>query len=340
MQKKGLNILKFLFFLGLGILLIWLATRNLTENDKANIFEAFKQTNYFWVFVSLALGVLSHLSRAIRWRILLQPLGFNPKISNTFFAVMVGYLANFALPRLGEVSRCGVLTKYETIPFTEGFGTVIAERVIDLLCLIIIFFATLFFQFDALWGLTNAKIVQPASEKLSGMLQGNSFMLILGVVMLAVTASFFVFRKKGGVLTGKVKNILTGFIEGLKTVKKLDKPVWFIIHTIIIWILYVSSILTGFMCLNETSVLGTSAAFAVLIFSTLGVIFVPGGTGASQALVTETLTMLFKIPFTFAFAFAWLMWASQFVLILLIGVISLILLPMLNKTTGTSTSKN
>ena len=119
----------------------------------------------------MVLSILSHVSRAIRWRILLQPLGFNPKLSNTFFAVMVGYLANFALPRLGEVSRCGVLTKYEKIPFTEAFGTVIAERVIDLLCLIIIFFATLFFQFNELWGLTNDYIVQPAKLKFSSIFQ-------------------------------------------------------------------------------------------------------------------------------------------------------------------------
>lgn len=332
MQKKSLSILKFLFFLGIGILLIWLAVRNLTANDKASIAEAFEQTDYFWVSVTLVLSILSHVSRAIRWRILIQPLGFNPTLSNTFFAVMVGYLANFALPRLGEVSRCGVLTKYEKIPFTEAFGTVIAERVIDLICLILIFFATLFFQFDALWGLTNDKIVQPAKLKLSVLLQDNSFMMVFGILMIGVTASFFVFRKKNnGVLNKKIKDMLHGFAEGLRSVKDIKRPYLFVFHTILIWLLYISSIFFGFLCFKETSGLGADAAFAVLIFSTIGVIFVPGGTGASQALVTETLSAIFKVSFTFAFAFAWLMWTSQFVLILLVGVISLILLPILNK---------
>lgn len=332
MQKKSLRILKFLFFLGIGILLIWLAVRNLTANDKASIAEAFKQTDYFWVAVTLVLSILSHLSRAIRWRILIQPLGFNPKLYNTFFAVMVGYLANFALPRLGEVSRCGVLSKYEKIPFTEAFGTVIAERVIDLICLIIIFFATLFFQFDALWGLTNDKIVQPAKLKMAVLLQDNSYLMVFGILMIAITASFFVFRKKNnGVLNKKMKDLLHGFAEGLRSVKDIKRPYLFIFHTVLIWLLYIASIFFGFLCFKETSHLGTDAAFAVLIFSTIGVIFVPGGTGASQALVTETLSAIFKVSFTFSFAFAWLMWTSQFALILLAGVISLILLPLLNK---------
>jgi glycosyltransferase 2 family protein len=322
-------------FLGLGILLIWLAVRNLTEEDKTNIVAAFKQTDYFWIAVSLVLSILSHVSRAVRWRILIQPLGFNPKISNTFFAVMVGYLANFALPRLGEVSRCGVLTKYEKIPFTEAFGTVIAERVIDLICLIIIFFATLIFQFDELWGLTNNKIIQPASVKIASLLQHNLFLPVFGIIMIGITASFFMFRKKNnGSLFKKINGLIQGFVEGLKSAKNIKRPFLFIFHTLLIWVLYISSIFTGFMCFGETAHLGTDAAFAVLIFSTLGVIFVPGGTGASQALVTETLTVIFKISFTFSFAFAWLMWTSQFALILLFGVISLILLPILNKSTS------
>lgn len=312
--------------------MIWLAVRNLSEQDKISIAEAFKQTNYFWVFITLLLSLLSHVSRAIRWKILIQPLGFNPKLSNTFFAVMVGYLANFALPRLGEVSRCGVLSKYEKIPFTEAFGTVIAERVIDLICLIIIFFVTLFFQFDALWGLTNDKIVQPATLKFSSLLQNNSFLTLFGILMIGVTASFFIFRKKNnGVLNKKIKGAVHGLVEGLRSVKDIKRPYLFIFHTLLIWFLYIACTLIGFLCFKETSDLGIDAAFAVLIFSTIGVIFVPGGTGASQALVTETLNAIFKISFTFSFAFAWLMWTSQFALLLLLGVISLILLPLLNK---------
>ncbi len=332
MKKQGLNVLKFLFFLGIGILLVWLAVRNLTEKDKASIADAFTQADYFWIFVSMFLSGLSHLVRAMRWRILIQPLGFNPKLSNTFFAVMVGYLANFALPRLGEVSRCGVLTKYEKIPFTEAFGTVIAERAIDMICLIIVFFTALIFQFDRLWTLTNEKILNPLSAKFSSLMQNNLFVAAFALIITAIMILFFIFRKKGkGLFYKKIKDAALGFWEGLKSVKNIKRPYLFIFHTVLIWFLYIALLYAGFFCFKETSTLGFGAATAIMIFGSLGIIFVPGGTGAYQALVTETLTTAFKISFTFAFAFSWLIWTSQFILILLLGVISLILLPVLNK---------
>ncbi len=321
-----------MFFLGVGGLLIWLAVRNLTDQDKSSIKEAFTQADYFWIAVSMVLSALSHLVRAMRWKILIQPLGFNPKLSNTFFAVMVGYLANFALPRLGEVSRCGVLTKYEKIPFTESFGTVIAERAIDVVCLIIIFTGTLIFQFDQLWGLTNEKIVSPLSTKLSSLMQSNLFVIVFAVFMVGITISFFVFRKKAkGTFYKKIKGVALGFWEGLKAAKNIKRPYLFIFHTALIWFLYTALLYVGFFCFKETSALGMGAALAIMLFGSLGIAFVPGGTGAYQALVTETLTSAFKVTFTFAFAFAWLIWTAQFALTIILGVVSLVLLPVLNK---------
>ncbi len=131
MKKQALNVLKFLFFLSIGIVLIWLAVRNKTEEELVNIKLALEAADYFWISLSIIISGLSHYFRAIRWKLMLKPMGYNPKTSNTIFALLVGYLANFALPRLGEVSRCGLLTKYEKVPFTEAFGTVIAERALD-----------------------------------------------------------------------------------------------------------------------------------------------------------------------------------------------------------------
>lgn len=332
MKKKTLSILKFLFFLGVGILLIWLAVRNLTEKDKASIADAFTQANYYWIALSMLLSFFSHWVRAMRWRLLIQPLGFNPKLSNTFFALMVGYLANLALPRLGEVSRCGVLTKYEKIPFTEGFGTVIAERAIDLLCLLLIFLGALVFQFDELWCLTNDKIIRPLSTKFSSMMESKIFLILFALIMVGITLSFFVFRKRNkGAFSKKIKEIALGFWEGIKSVKNIKRPFLFIFHTVLIWFLYTALLYVGFFCFKETSYLSFGAGVAIMLFGSLGIAFVPGGTGAYQALVTETLTSAYKTSFTFAFAFSWLIWTSQFALILLLGVISLILLPVFNK---------
>ena len=335
MKKKFINILKFFFFLGLGILLIWLAVRNLTESDIVSVTEAFNQANYFWIALSLIISFFSHLVRAMRWKILIEPLGFYPKLSNTFFALMVGYLANFALPRLGEVSRCSVLAKYEKIPFSETFGTVIAERAIDLLCLIIIFFATLFFQFEQLWGLTNNTIFMPLLKKITLLMEDNKFIPLVIIILFISGVVFFLFRKKSkGIFSKKIKELALGFLEGLKSIKNIKRPFLFIFYTVLIWVLYTAVLYVGFFCFEETSILTFGAALAIMLFGSLGIIFVPGGTGAYQALVTETLTFAYHTPFSFAFAFSWLIWTSQFVLILSLGVISLILLPLLNKKTN------
>ena len=142
-MRNASAIVKFLLFLSIGMLLVWLVVKDITAEEKTNIKIAFEKANYFWIVLSMILVTVSHWSRAVRWKMLLEPLGYKPKTSNTFFAIMVGYLANLALPRLGEVSRCGVLNKYEKVSFEEAFGTVIAERAIDLLCLVLVFFLTL-----------------------------------------------------------------------------------------------------------------------------------------------------------------------------------------------------
>lgn len=332
MKKQLGNILKFLFFLGIGVLLIWLAVRNLTPEDKITIFKAFDEADYWWIVFATILSLISHLVRAMRWQLLLQPLGFNPKLYNTFFALMVGYLANLALPRVGEVSRCGILTKYEKIPFTEAFGTVIAERAIDLLCLMLIFTGALVFQFEELWGLTNEKILNPLTTKLSGLMQNNLFLIVFAfAIALFVGVIVVLGRKNKGVFIKKVKDLALGFWEGLKAVKKIKRPYLFIFQTIVIWFFYTYVIYLSFNCFAETTNLGFGAALATMLFGSLGIAFVPGGTGAYQTLVTETLTTGYKAPFAFAFAFSWLIWASQFIFLLLIGVVSLILLPILNK---------
>lgn len=321
-----------MFFLGIGILLIWLAVRNLTQEDKTTISKAFDEADYFWIIFATLLSGFSHLIRAMRWRLLIQPLGFNPKLYNTFFALMVGYMANLALPRLGEVSRCGMLTRYEKIPFTASFGTVIAERAIDLLCMILLFAGTLVFQFDELWSLTNEKILAPLSTKLSGLMQSGLFVW-MAVIILAIFAGLIVVlaKKSKGAFLKKVKELGLGFWDGLKSVKNIKRPYLFILHTVLIWFLYTYVLYLSFNCFKELTGLSFGAALATMLFGSIGIVFVPGGTGAYQALVTETLTSAYKAPFAFAFAFSWLIWSAQFIFLLLAGVISLILLPVLNK---------
>ncbi|HEV7230055.1 MAG TPA: lysylphosphatidylglycerol synthase transmembrane domain-containing protein, partial [Bacteroidia bacterium] len=168
MKKKLITFLKVLIFLSLGLFLVWFALKDVDATKRAQIKAAFSSARYSWVFLSLALGVLSHISRSMRWRLMLQTLGHKPRLSNTFFAVMIGYMANYApIPRLGEASRCGILTRYEKIPFTESFGTVIAERLIDVLCLFLVFVITFFVQFDRINGMAHIYVIDPLALRFS-----------------------------------------------------------------------------------------------------------------------------------------------------------------------------
>lgn len=332
MKKPVTNILKFLFFLSIGILLIWLAVHNKTDEEIANIKIAIKQANYFWIGVSLLVTGLSHAFRALRWKMLLKPLGHSPKTSNTFFAVMVGYLANFALPRLGEVTRCGILTKYEKVPFTEGFGTVITERALDLVCLILVFFATLALEFTKISGIANDLIFNTLSEKMHALMQKQTFVIIAVLVLLLIAGALFYFRKKiQTLITGKAKGFIVGIWDGLKSVKNVDKPMLFIFHTVAIWAMYILQVYVCFFAFGETSHLSFVVAVVIVVFGSVGIIAVPGGTGAYQAIVIQILTTVYLISGTIAFAFAWAVWTTQFALILILGLISLILLAVLNK---------
>lgn len=327
-----LNILKILFFLGLGIGLIWLALRKTTDEEFANIKISLLNADYFWISLSIVISGLSHFFRALRWKLLLDPLGYKPKTSNTFFAVMVGYLANFAIHRMGEVTRCGLLTTYEKVPFTTGFGSVISERALDVVCLIIIFFAALGMEFDRISGIANDLVFNTISEKFHALMQKQLFVIVAGISLFLIAIAFFYFRKKiQSLFSTKAKGIFTGIWNGLISIKNVKKPALFILHTVLIWTMYVLQVYVCFFAFPETANLSIMVAVVIVVFGSLGVVATPGGTGAYQLIVIQILTSIYLISYTSSFAFAWAVWTSQFVFIVFTGFLSLILLALLNK---------
>lgn len=329
MKKKLLGIFKVLLFLGLGLLLIWLSVRKLTPEQERDIYNAVLEADYFWVIISLVLGVLSHLSRAVRWRMLMEPLGHKPTLYNTFFAVCTGYLANYAIHRLGEVTRCTVLTRYEKVPFTEGFGTVIAERIIDMICMIIVFVLTLAVQVEEISGIVDQRIWLPVKTKLA---QNSTLLYILIACFVAFVIAIFLLRKKiSNLVSGKMRNLLKGFVEGFRSVRKVKNPWAFLFHTVFIWTMYYFMVYVVFFSFDQTSHLGHKAGLAVLMFGSVGIIFTPGGIGAYPLIVAEVLVSIFGISEAMGVAYGWVAWTSQFVLILILGLISFVLLSMLNK---------
>lgn len=323
------NVLKFLLFLGIGIGLVYLIVRKITKQDWDNIKLAASNANYFWIGLSLALGILSHLIRAIRWRMLIEPIDKKPGVANTFFSVMIGYMANYAVPRLGEVSRCGVLAKYEKLSFAGLIGTVIVERAIDLFMMFLFFLVMLLLSFSKVYTIVKNKATAIIESKWESFKHINPIILI-GIAVVLIAGAWFLYKKKDH-LFGFAKKFIGNFLGGIKSVGNLKKPVLFWFYSVAIWILYLLMLYVCFFSFSETSQLTLSDALVILIFGTIGIIFTPGGIGAYQWLVISVLTHIYFISQTTSFTLAWIIWGSQFILIVALGLISLLLLPIINK---------
>lgn len=326
---KGIlvSVLKYLFFIALGVALLFLAFRGLAF---AELWEELKTANYWWFLAAIPVAVLSHVFRAFRWNLLIEQMGYKTRSSTTFYAVMMGYLANLALPRLGEVTRCGFLSKKENIPFNALFGSVIAERVFDLVVLIFIIGIVVVTQIKIIGGFLNEILVKP----LLGVYSGNfvaviivfASLILLGVILL------FVFRKlkpwlKTTMLYGKIESFVDGFMDGLKSIAKLKQRGLFFFHTFMIWFLYLVMIILPFYAFEETSLLTFLDGVTILGIGSLGIVApVPGGIGSYHFVVTELLSQLYDIPIKAAAAYATANHASQTIMIIVVGLVSYILL--------------
>lgn len=335
MNSRLKSVLKFLFFFGLGIFLIWISVRNLSEKDKTEIANSLRQANYNWLFLSVLIGAFSNIIRAIRWKMLLAPLNHFPKTSNTFFGVMVGYFANYAFPRLGEISRCGILTRYEKIPFEQSLGTVIVERIVDVLCFFLIAGIVFLIQFQTMFSYLKENFF----EKIVVRFSGNSMLLILCLCcFIFIVIMFFVLRKKMSALLGaKAKKIIAGFTNGLRTIARVKSPFWFVFHSLFIWLCYYIMFYVCFFSLPETGNVNFNAVITSFLLGTVMVMVTPGGIGA-YPLAVQGVLVFYLVSSNTGYALGWLAWICQFVSNVAFGALSLFLLPLLNKEKNASHS--
>lgn len=323
---------KLIFFLGLGFFFIWLFVRNLTPQQISEIFASFGRASYGWVILSVIVGAGSHAARAARWKLLMEPLGYQPRYLNVFFAVFIGYLANLALPRLGEVSRCGVLSRYEKIPFNKSFGTVITERALDMAVFIFIFLITISLQFSELKDYLYARIIEPLFGKVYHPGGGNYITWsVLGLIA-AFLITLFLLRHKfyHFRFVMKIRNMLVGFLDGMRSIFAMKQKLAFLTYTLIIWTSYYLMTYLVFFSLPETAHLSPLAGLAVLVFGSVGIIVVQGGIGVYQAIVAETL-VLYGVISTMGYAMGWLLWSAQTLMIIVMGLVSMGLLPFFNR---------
>ncbi|MFH1160347.1 MAG: lysylphosphatidylglycerol synthase transmembrane domain-containing protein [bacterium] len=332
-----LTIVKFVVFLGLGILIIWLSLKVLTATEKQEIIKALKTANYNWVILAIFLGILSHVLRALRWIMFLEPMGYKPHLKNTFYAVMIGYFANLAFPRLGEVTRCGILAKYEKIPFQKSFGTVITERAIDMLMFFGLFLLMVFTQMGTIREYLD-ETIYPKLVARFGAIHYSRILLLTGAGILVVLLGFLLlFRKKITSLRiyQKTVSLVQGFWEGLKSLSQVKHAWLFIVYSLLIWTLYFFMLYVCFFCFRETSDLSFGAALSALVLGSVGIMVTPGGIGLYPAIIQETMK-LYGTSLVTGLALGWIAWTAQTLMVIVVGGISLLLLTFNKSRHGTT----
>ncbi len=320
-KKTLLTILQYVVFLGLGIAIIFYMMGQLSEQDKAEMMAAIKGVRLWMMVPIVIVGFLSHWFRALRWRLILEPLDIKPTTINTFFSVMIGYIANLALPRAGEVAKCTVLARYEKVPADKMIGTIVAERAFDVLCLGLI---------TAFAFITQAGIIGDYAQDVFGKIAAktNVFIFVLVALVLMIVVLIMVYRR---FKESKVGRFIKGLGDGVRSILQLKKRGMFLLYTALIWGCYWFLVMLGFWSMESTEHLGMLAALVVLIFGSIGMITTQGGIGAYPYLVGKIL-LFYGIDKAYGQAFGWVSWTVQTGIIILLGVLSLVLLPVYNRT--------
>lgn len=325
LSKQLKSVLQIAFSLALGFFLIWFFIKDLSEDNKKSIIESFSNANYYWVGLAIGIAVLSHVFRAYRWKYTLEPLGIKIDFANRFAAVMIGYLANLAFPRLGEVSRCAILARYKKQPFEKLFGTVVAERLVDVLILLFVICLTLILQIEILGGF----IMSWLEPKLDDW-HTKVILVVIGLVGLVGTYVAWRFVKKSDhKMALFIREKVSGLIEGIKSLKKMEKKFEFYLHTALIWLSYITMHWVAFLAFPETSEVPFGGVLASFTMGGLTIVAVQGGLGAYPLGVMSVL-LLYGIDQELGYAFGWISWVAQTAMIVVVGFVSVLIMPLIN----------
>lgn len=312
MKDQIIKILKIIIPIGIGVYLFWYFLSGLSDKDIEQSKNAFFTANYFWVVLGMIVSLLSHVSRAYRWLFLLEPLGYKPRLVNSYHAVMSGYVINFTVPRSGEIARAGLLASYEKVPFEKGFATIVIERVIDVLMLGGVVLISGMLQVN------NSEIKEITSVEKS---DSNWLWYIIGVGVLLTITGFILYLKNQKIRTF-INEKIAGFWEGLKSIWTMKKKWPFIFHTFFIWACYVGGIWIFAQAFPETAEMSIGCVFAAFVVGAAAIAILPGGIGAYPAWITAVLA-LYNIDFA---AYGIFVWVIQTVMLVVLGLLSLFLI--------------
>lgn len=319
MKARTKKALKTILPIALGVALVAYSYLITSPEDRLQILKYIREANPFWILLSLGIGFLSHLSRAIRWNYLLEPLGYQPRVRNNLLLVLSAYFANLGIPRSGEVLRATGLSTYEGVPFQKGFGTIVTERVIDVIMLLFVILIALFSQ---------TKII-------SGYLEESGFGLgaSIGVILIGVAGLFIVLallKKSSNPFFLKIREFLRGLLEGVMSIFHMKHKWAFIAHTLFIWTCYVGMFWVIKYTIPETISLNFGQLLVAFVAGAFAMSATNGGIGLYPIAVSKAIA-LFGISSVSGDAFGWIMWIAQTLMVVLFGTISFLLLPLWNR---------
>ena len=316
MSSNKIN-LKNLLPIFVGVFCIYYSFKDISFSEFK---EYFTKINYLWVFVGIFLGALSHISRSYRWKFLIEPLGYKLGFINSVLTVFSAYLINYTVPRAGDIARGTMISKYENIPFEKAIGTIVAERAVDVLCILIIILIGLIIEFDKI------------SNKLIDFVEESDFSTVLLSVLIAVivtaTVYFVIKRFK---FYKKIKSFLSGLIDGITIIFKMKNRNQFIFHSIFIWLMYVLMFYftsKAFIDLNQVTFFQLTISFTL---AALSIMLSNRGIGIYPLAVEESLGW-YGVQSATGLAFGWVMWLSQTLMVVIFGGLSLFVLPFINRS--------
>lgn len=333
MKNSILQTIKFLAFLAVGILLLWFAFRNV---NFSKLLEDLKEANYSWLLLSVLFASLAFVSRARRWVLLINPLGFKPSFWNSFHSMMTGYLANIALPRIGEITRCVALGKKEKIPVDQLIGTVVIERTIDFLSLIIIMIILIFTSGDSIGSFLKESILIPIQDKMIKIF-GNTMILWLILFFAGIAFLFLIYRFRKSLrkfrFFSKLFDLSRGIINGFKSITNLERKWEFIFHSVFIWVCYIFMTWVVVFSLKSTSQLKFTDGVFLLVIGGLAMSApVQSGLGAFHYIVSRGLLIVKGIPLEDGLVYALLTHETELIYMAILGTISFVILSRKTKT--------
>jgi len=311
--------LKTILPIALGVFLVWYWYNSTSPDDRQLILLNIKKADPLWVFASILIGLIAYVSRAIRWNYMLQPMGYKPRLSNNILIILMSYFANLGVPRMGEILRPTALATYEGVPFEKGLGTIVTERVVDVIMLLAVITITLLLQTEIILSFLEGKGFPL-----------NKIFIILGVGLAGLLFFIFFIKRSKHQFALKIKTFIQGLLSGILSVFKMEKKWSFVFHTFIIWACYVGMFWVIKYTVAETASLSLMQLMVAFVAGALSMMFTNGGIGLYPIAVSQALA-IFGISKVSGDAFGWIMWIAQTFVVVVFGAISFLLLPLLNR---------